>query len=73
MKTPSSTLVLVIVYVYFARTVAVGFSSDMTGEESKIVSDVLKDLPHAKCDMIVVSSAPFYGKIDAIIYLDINM
>lgn len=63
MMTPTSTFVFGLVYVNLASTLAVVFSSDMKGEESKIVSDVLKDLPHANCDMIVVSSSPLHGKM----------
>ena len=58
-----SRLIFGVVCVFLASTLAMGFTSDMTGEESKLVNDVLKDLPHANCDMIVVSSSPFHGKM----------
>ena len=62
-----SRLILGVVYVFLASTLAMGFTSDLMEEESKLVNDVLKDLPLAICDMIVISSSPFYGKLPLII------
>ena len=49
--------------VCLVRTFTTGFSSKIAEEESnEVVNMVLKNLPHAHCDTIVVSSSPFHGK-----------
>ena len=40
----------------------VAHSSQIIEEDSSFVNDLLKGLPTAECDMIVVSSSPFVGK-----------
>ena len=49
--------------VCLLRTFATGYSSKITEEKANVVvNEVLKNLPNALCDMIVVSSSPFHGK-----------
>ena len=51
-------------WLHFAISFAVGYSAQMTEQDSIFVRDaVFKNLPTATCDMIVVSSTPFPGDI----------
>ena len=38
-------------------------SSQIAEQESSFVNELLRDLPTAECDMIVVSTSPFHGEI----------
>ena len=49
-------------WLYLAVLLRLGLSMQIGDEESTIVN-VFKDLPQAKCDMIVVSPAPLKGEI----------
>ena len=49
-------------WLYLAVLLRLGLSMQIGDEESTIVN-VFKDLPQAKCDMIVVSPVPLKGEI----------
>ena len=52
-----------IVVLHLATSISMGYSSQITEQESNFVNDVMRDLPTAECDMIVVSTLPFLGEI----------
>ena len=49
-------------WLYLAVLLRLGFSLQIGDEESTMMN-VFKDLPQAKCDMIVVSPVPLKGEI----------
>ena len=51
-------------WLHIAIFFSVGYSAQMTEQDSSFVIDeVFKNLPTATCDMIVISSVPFPGEI----------
>ena len=48
--------------VCLVSTFATGVASKIAEDESNVVNEVLKNLSHAHCDMIIVSSSPIHGK-----------
>ena len=49
-------------WLYLAVLLRLGLSMQI-GDEESIIVNVFKDLPQAKCDMIVVSPVPLKGEI----------
>ena len=49
--------------LYIATFLPLGLSLQIAEQDSTVLDNVFKELPHAQCDMIVVSSAPFQGEI----------
>ena len=49
--------------LYLSVYISMVHSSQITEKELSFVNEVLRDLPTAECDMIVVSTTPFHGEI----------
>ena len=48
--------------LHLAAILQIGFSSQLSQNENKIMNEISQNIPLEECDMIIVSSEPYEGE-----------